>query len=230
MKTLGLIGSGLIGGTLARLATAAGFDVVLSNSRGPDSLRDQVAALGPKARAATPEGAAAAGDLVVVTVPLRAYRQMPAAALAGKIVLDTSNYYPQRDGTFPELEAKRTTVCELLQGHLPASKVVKAFNSIYYLHLAALPRPRGAADRSALPIAGDDAPAKAAVTAFLDALGFDTIDAGALAEGWRFERDTPAYCFIYADPTSEKDPIGFPRGGKPAGAEVVRAKLAEARR
>ena len=104
IKTIGLIGSGLIGGTVARLAVAAGYDVVLSNSRGPETLAPLVDELGPHARAATPAAAAAAGDLVVVTVPLRAYRSVPVEPLAGKVVIDTNNYYPDRDGHFAELD------------------------------------------------------------------------------------------------------------------------------
>src|SRR6187549_1835224 len=102
--TIGLIGSGNIGSTVARLAVAAGYDVVLSNSRGPETLRDLVAELGPRARAGTPAEAATAGDIAVVTVPLRAYRDVPADALAGKVVIDTNNYYPERDGVIAELE------------------------------------------------------------------------------------------------------------------------------
>src|SRR3954452_8127752 len=109
MTTVGLIGSGKIGGTVARLAVAAGYDVVLSNSRGPDTLADLVAELGPRARAATPAEAAAAGDLVVVTVPLKAYREVPVEPLRGKVVIDTNNYYPQRDGQIPELDDESTT-------------------------------------------------------------------------------------------------------------------------
>ncbi|WP_214411869.1 NADPH-dependent F420 reductase [Sphaerisporangium fuscum] len=229
MATLGLIGSGNIGGTLARLAVAAGLDVVLSNSRGPQTLTSLVEELGPRARAATPAEAAAAGDWVVVTVPLKAYRQVPVEPLAGKVVLDTDNYYPQRDGQIPELDTEQTTTSELLQRHLPDAKVVKAFNNIYFKHLAALARPAGAPDRTALPIAGDDPGAKAAATALLDALGFDAVDAGALAEGWRFQRDTPAYAVPYA-----KNPQGTGIAGDdpgvPADAGTIRAALAAARR
>ena len=224
MTTVGLIGSGNIGGTLARLAVAAGHDVVLSNSRGPETLKDLVDELGPRARAATPAEAAAAGDLVVVTIPLRAYRDVPAGPLAGKIVIDTNNYYPERDGRFPELDDESTTTSELLQRHLPESTVVKAFNNIYFEHLLALARPTGAADRSALPIAGDDAAAKATVTAFLDSIGYDAVDVGRLAEGWRFQRDTTAYAALYsADPKDWERPA-------PVDAEKLRAALAAARR
>lgn len=224
MTTVGLIGSGNIGGTLARLAVAAGHDVVLSNSRGPETLKDLVDELGPRARAATPAEAAAAGDLVVVTIPLRAYRDVPAGPLAGKIVIDTNNYYPERDGRFPELDDESTTTSELLQRHLPESTVVKAFNNIYFKHLLALARPTGAADRSALPIAGDDAAAKATVAAFLDSIGYDAVDVGPLADGWRFQRDTTAYAALYsADPNDWERPA-------PVDAEKLRAALAAARR
>jgi 8-hydroxy-5-deazaflavin:NADPH oxidoreductase len=193
MTTIGFIGSGHIGSTLARLAIDAGYDVVLSNSRGPETLADLVAQLGPKARAATAEEAAAAGDLAVVTVPLKAYRDVPVAPLAGKVVIDTNNYYPERDGEFPELEAESTTVSELLQRHLPASHVVKAFNHIYFEDLAAQGQPAGTPGRRALAIAGDDADAKKTVGALIDEFGYDVVDVGPLAQGWRYQRDTPAY-------------------------------------
>ena len=143
MTTIGLIGSGNIGGTVARLAVDAGYDVVLSNSRGPETLTDLVAELGPHARAATAAEAAAAGDIVVVTVPLKAYREVPVEPLRGKVVIDTNNYYPQRDGHIAELDDGSTTSSELLQAHLPESQVVKAFNNIYSGHLGSLQRPAG---------------------------------------------------------------------------------------
>src|SRR3954471_3095911 len=169
MTTWGLIGSGNIGTTVARLAVNAGYDVVLSNSRGPETLADLVAELGPNARAATATQAATAGDLVVVTAPFKAYRAVPVEPLAGKPVIDTNNYYPRRDGTFAELDSGRLTSSELLQDHLVGAHVVKGFNHIYFKHLANLARAAGAPDRSALAIAGDDPAAKEAVTAFFDA-------------------------------------------------------------
>ncbi|HEX5746147.1 MAG TPA: NADPH-dependent F420 reductase [Archangium sp.] len=193
MATLGFIGAGHIGSTLAKLAIAAGYDVVLSNSRGPESLSSLIAELGPKARAATPEQAAAAGDLVVVTIPLKAYKSVPVAPLAGKLVIDTNNYYPGRDGRIPELDAETTTSSELLQAHLPKSQVVKAFNVIYFKHLEEQRQPAGSKERRALPIAGDDAQAKKTVAALIDTFGFDVVDVGPLSEGWRFQPDLPAY-------------------------------------
>src|SRR5512143_697646 len=169
MATIGLIGAGHIGSQLARLAVKSGYDVVISNSRGPETLSALVKELGPGARAATPVEAAKAGDIVVVTIPLKNYRQVPVEPLAGKIVIDTNNYYPQRDGQLPELDAETTTTSELLQAHLPKSKVVKAFNHIYAAELTTHGQPAGSPNRRALVIAGDDRAAKQAVTRLLDA-------------------------------------------------------------
>jgi predicted dinucleotide-binding enzyme len=193
MATIGIIGAGHIGSQVARLAIASGHDVVISNSRGPETLSALVAELGPRARAATPVEAARAGDLVVVSVPLKNYRDVPAEPLAGKIVIDTNNYYPERDGHIPELDNESTTTAELLQAHLGRAKVVKAFNHIYAAELTTHGQPSGSPNRRALVIAGDDAGAKATVTHLLDEFGFDTVDAGPLKEGWRIQRDTPGY-------------------------------------
>lgn len=193
MPTIGLIGAGNIGSQVARLAVAHGYDVVISNSRGPETLAELVAELGPRARAATVVDAAKAGDFVVVTIPLKHYRTVPVEPLAGKIVIDTNNYYPQRDGHIAELDNESTTTSELLQAHLPASKVVKAFNHILAAHLTTDGRPAGTRDRRALVIAGNDVEAKATVARLLDEFGFDAVDAGPLEEGWRIQRDTPGY-------------------------------------
>jgi predicted dinucleotide-binding enzyme len=193
MKTIGLIGAGHIGSQLARLAVKNGYAVVISNSRTPQSLAGFVAELGSKARAATPVEAAQAGDIVVVTVPLKAYRQVPVAPLAGKIVIDTNNYYPSRDGNIPELDNESTTTAELLQAHLPTSKVVKAFNHIYAAALTTDGQPAGSKNRRALAIAGNDAAAKATVAKLIDEFGFDVVDMGGLKESWRIQRDTPGY-------------------------------------
>ena len=193
MKTIGLSGAGHSGGQVARLAVRSGYDVVISNSRGPETLSDLVAELGPKARAATPVDAAKAADIVVVTIPLKNYRSVPAEPLAGKIVIDTNNYYPQRDGQIAELDNESTTTSELLQSHLPSSKVVKAFNHIYAAQLTTDGAPAGTKNRRALVIAGNDRDAKATVMHLLDQFGFDTVDAGPLSESWRIQRDTPGY-------------------------------------
>lgn len=222
MTTIGLIGSGHIGSTVARLSVVAGHAVVLSNSRGPETLTDLVAELGQRARAATATEAADAGEIVVVTIPFKAYRSVPPGPLAGKAVIDTGNYYPQRDGHFAELDNGSVTSSELLQRHLPQSSVVKAFNNIVYKHLLSLSRPPGADDRSFLPIAGDDQAAKAAVTTFLDSIGYGAVDAGPLSESWRQEPGTPVYGSPYGSFDDE--------AGTPAGAGKIRAALAAARR
>jgi 8-hydroxy-5-deazaflavin:NADPH oxidoreductase len=193
MTTVGFIGSGHIGSQVARQAVSHGYDVVMSNSRGPETLAALIAELGPKARAATAAEAAKAGDIVVVTVPLKNYRAVPVEPLAGKIVIDTNNYYPQRDGHIPELDSESTTTSELLQAHLPTSKVVKAFNHIYAAQITTDGRPAGTKNRRALVIAGNDAAAKATVAKLLDEFGYDTVDAGPLSESWRIQRDTPGY-------------------------------------
>ncbi|MGX9885506.1 NADPH-dependent F420 reductase [Streptomyces sp. NPDC002276] len=228
-KTLGLIGAGMIGGALARLAVAAGLDVVLSNSRGPESLADLIAELGPRARAATPAEAAEAGDLVVATIPLSAYAKLPATALAGRTVLDTMNYYPDRFGHIAELDTSDLRSSELVQGHLADSHVVKAFNNIDFARLFSLARPAGADDRSAPPIAGDSADAKAEATALLDLLGYDAVDIGTLADSWRSEPGTPVYVEPYfnAKPTeglSQEEMYGWyvRTPGTPVPADQVR--------
>jgi predicted dinucleotide-binding enzyme len=222
MTTIGFIGSGMIGGTVARLSVAAGYDVVMSNSRGPETLRELVAELGPLATAATAAQAAEAGDLVVVAIPVKAIADVPATPLAGKPVLDTGNYYPQRDGQIEVLDNGALTSSALLQRHLPGVHVVKVFNNIYYRHLASLARPSGDADRTALPIASDDAAAKATVTAYLDSIGYDAVDDGSLADSWRQEPDTPVYGAPYGPFSSAT--------GKPADAATIRAALADAHR
>ena len=223
MTTIGLIGAGNIGGTVARLAVDAGHHVVLSNSRGPESLGDLVAALGERASAGTPDEAATRGDLVVVTIPLKAYESVPVDPLRGKVVIDTNNYYPQRDGQLVDLDDGSSTSSELLQRHLPDSRVVKAFNNITAGALLALARPSGDPERASLAIAGDDAGAKQVVSTLLDEIGYDALDAGPLAEGWRFQPDTPAYGMVYATDGDWSRP-------RSAGAQELREALDAARR
>jgi hypothetical protein len=193
MTTVGIIGSGMIGATVARLSVAAGHHVVVSNSRGPETLDELVAELGPLATAGTAAQAAEAGDIVLVSVPLKAISELPAKSLAGKTIMDTGNYYPDRDGHISELDTGALTGSGLLQRQLPGSPVVKVFNNIFFKHLASLARPHGSPDRTALPIAGDDAAAKATVTSYLDSIGYDAVDVGSLADSWRQEPGTPVY-------------------------------------
>jgi len=193
IRTIGLIGAGHIGSQVARLSIRHGYDVVISNSRGPETLQDLIRDLGPQARAGTPAQAAEAGDIVVVTIPLKNIGDVPVAPLAGKIVIDTNNYYPQRDGQIRELDNEEATTSELLQRHLPDSKVVKAFNHIYAAALTTDGQPAGTPGRRALAISGDDADANRIVTRLIDQFGFDVVDLGPLSESWRIQRDTPGY-------------------------------------
>jgi predicted dinucleotide-binding enzyme len=190
---IGFIGSGHIGSAVARLAIEAGHTVVMSNSRGPETLTDLIGTLGDSARAATAEEAATAGEVVVVSIPFGRYAEVPVAPLAGKVVIDTNNYYWERDGHFAEIDEGRQTDSGVLAAHLPESRVVKAFNVINFKHLPTHGQPSGSPERRALPIAGDDAEAKRVVTELLDACGFDAVDGGPLSESWRFQRDKPAY-------------------------------------
>ena len=193
MTTLGIIGAGHIGSQIARVAVANGYDVVIANSRGPETLSDLVAELGDRATAATAVDAAAAGDAVVVTVPLGKIDELPVEQLAGKIVLDTNNYYFERDGHIEALDRGETTTSELLQAQLPTSRIAKAFNHILAADITTDGSPAGTPDRRALATAGDDAEAVAFVTRFYDEAGFDTVNVGPLSESWRVERDRPAY-------------------------------------
>ena len=193
MTTIGFIGSGEIGSSIARAAIARGDEVVLSNSRGPETLAELVAELGEHARAATPAEAAAAGDLVVVTVPFKAVNDLPVEPFAGKIVMDTNNYYPRRDGVSDEIESGAITVSGVLQRHLVDAHVVKAFNHIQALQILSTASPSGTPGRRALAIAGDDEHVKRAVTDFIDGIGFDVVDVGPLSESWRIDAGTPGY-------------------------------------
>ena len=193
MTTIGIIGAGHIGSQVARAAIAAGYDVVISNSRGPETLASLVAELGPKARAAVSADAGAAGDFVVVTVPLKALDSIPVAPLAGKVVLDTNNYYFERDGHIDALDRHETTVSGMLQQHLPESRVAKAFNHINASEITRDGTPAGTPNRRALATSSDFEDAAALVARFYDEIGYDTVNLGPLAESWRIERDTPGY-------------------------------------
>jgi len=193
MTTIGIIGAGHIGSQLARAFIGIGYDVVIANSRGPETLADLVEELGPKARAATVDEVAEQGDVVVVTVPLHAYRSIPVRPLLGKIVIDTNNYYWERDGHIPALDAGIATTSGLLQEHLEGAKVVKAFNHLFAKDITTTGSTAGTPGRRALGTASDYPEAIAFVTELYDRLGFDTVSVGPLSESWRLERDRPAY-------------------------------------
>lgn len=192
VTAVAVIGTGRVGTGFAEAVVAAGHEVVLANSRGPESLSDLVHELGPAASAATVEDAAAAADLILLAVPLHTYEQLPASALNGRIVIDAGNYYTDWSGHIRELDDESTTTSERLQALFPAARVVKAFNNIYAEDLAVDARPHGG-KRRALPVASDDDEAKRKVTELMTSIGYDVIDVGPLSEGWRFQRDTPAY-------------------------------------
>jgi predicted dinucleotide-binding enzyme len=229
MSTLGMIGSGLMSIEIARLALAAGVDVRLSNSRGPQSLTDLAAQLGDHALAVTVEEAAAA-DIVLLGLPLGRLGALDPAPLAGKTVIDLTNYYPHRDGRIAELDANTLTAGQFVQAHLPDAHSVRVFSNIAYRHIPQLARPLGAPDRSALPLAGDDPEANSTVAAIVRGLGFDAVDVGPLSGSWRFEPDTVAYLLPYASPTMKRMEDLRSTPGAPAGAAAIRALLDRAER
>jgi 8-hydroxy-5-deazaflavin:NADPH oxidoreductase len=189
---IGIIGSGNIGGTLARHLSALGHHVSIANSRGPASLAALSAETG--ATAATVEQAAGARDLVIIAVPETAVPRLPRDILAASpaVVVDTGNYYPSRDGRIAGIEDGLTDsewVARVL-----GVPVVKAFNNIVAPNLATRGVPAGTPGRICLSVAGDQPLAKERVLGVIDALGFDGIDAGTLAESWRQQPGTPAYC------------------------------------
>ncbi len=192
---IGVLGTGNIGANAARLFTRAGHQVALSNSRGASSLRDLAAELGPQAQALPIEETARFGDVVLIAIPFGQYRQLPAAAFDGKIVVDAGNYYPNRDGNFPELDHGRTTSSELMAEHLRGARIVKAFNTIYYLHLANQgDTSKPLAERRAIFIAGDDAEAKETVARLIEEIGFAAVDTGLLRGGGKRQQpDTAIY-------------------------------------
>lgn len=193
MTTVGIIGAGHIGSAVAEAVIGLGYDVVIANSRGPETLTELVEKLGPNARAASAVDAAEAADFAVVTVPLHAYQDIPVEPLAGKVVLDTNNYYWERDGHIESLDRGEATTSGLLQAHLPTSKVAKAFNHIMAAHILTDGTPAGTPDRRALATSSDHPEAAALVTDLYDRIGFDTVEVSPLSESWRVERDRPAY-------------------------------------
>lgn len=235
-KTIGFVGTGMIGGALARLAARAGYNVVLSNSRGADSLKELLKELGPNARAASVEEAVDAADLVVAAVPMGAYVKLPAERLAGKIVIDTMNYYPRRDGAMPDIDARKLTTSELIQQHLPGAKLVKALHNLDFHHLFTNARPRRHAERTTLPIAGNDVGAKQAVTEFMETIGYDALDVGTLADSWKIEPGTPVYVLPYVPPVPDGSTeeqaraIYLERSGDPLNKEALQALVDKAQR
>jgi 8-hydroxy-5-deazaflavin:NADPH oxidoreductase len=190
---IGVIGTGHVGGTLARHFIAAEHDVAIANSRGPDTLREFAAELGENAHAATAEEAAQFGDVVVVSIPFGHYEEVPEDGTAGKTIIDTCNYYPARDGHFPQLDSDSTTSSEMLQAHLARAHVIKAFNAMEWDHIRDYGRPGGALTRYGIPVSGDDSAAKLTVVDLVDDMGFEPVDAGDLAQGRKYQPGTAIY-------------------------------------
>ena len=186
---IGIIGSGNIGATAARLFLRAGHEVALSNSRGGQGLEDLVGELGDKAHATTIEDAARFGEVVMIAIPFGKFSALPAHAFDGKVVIDAGNYYPERDGKFPELDNDESTSSELMASHLKGARLVKGFNTIYFKHLATLgDTSRPLEERRAIFIAGDDSKAKEIVARLIEEIGFAAVDTGFLHEGGRSQQ------------------------------------------
>lgn len=186
---IGVIGSGHIGATAARLFARAGHEVAVSNSRGGEGLGELISELGGGARAAGIEEAARFGEVLLVAIPFGKYETLPPEAFEGKVVVDANNYYPQRDGNFPVLDSGETTSSELVAWHLKGARVVKGFNTIWFEHLSnqgdtSLP----VEERRAIFIAGDDEEAKQTVARLVEEIGFAAVDTGSLAEGGRLQQ------------------------------------------
>jgi predicted dinucleotide-binding enzyme len=183
---IGIIGAGHIGANAAKLFAAAGHEVAISNSRGPETLKDLVGELGENVRAVARAEAAGFGDVVFVSIPFGKYKDLPAEALTGRLVIDSNNYYSDRDGRYAELDEGKTTSSELLAAHLGGARIVKAFNTIWFEHLKSQgDTDLAPEDRRVIFIAGDDERAKETVAKLIDDIGFAAVDTGSLAEGGR---------------------------------------------
>lgn len=203
-KIIGIIGTGQIGGAIARLAVKAGYNVIVSNSQGPESLAGFVKELGSKARAATADIAALEGDIVVLATPLKAYESLQPELYKGKVVVDTMNYYPFRENQIPVLDEGKITSSALVQNHLAGAKVVKALNTQDSIHLLINSSLHNDGKRTTLTVAGDDSSAKEKVMKFINDIGYNAIDIGTLADSWHMEPGTPIYVWPYAPNVPEE--------------------------
>lgn len=228
-KSVGIIGSGMIGSQVARLAIDAGYDVVICNSRGPETLANLISDLGSKAKAATLSEVASTNDIIILAIPFAAYSKLPADVMTGKILVDTLNYYPERDGVMAEVRTDKIATSELVQKHLANSFVVRAINNMDFVRLLSRARPAGHKERSALPIASDFEDAKAAVINFLDDIGYDSVDMGSLSESWRSEPTMPIYVNPYwgANTVYESGPTDVSSFMTAPGKVVSKEKVAD---
>lgn len=190
---IGIIGAGNIGGNSARVFAKAGHEVAIANSRGPETLTDLVNEIGANVKAVTAEEAAKFGEIVMVSIPLGKINELPSEGFDGKIVIDTNNYYPERDGQIEELDSDEKTSSELLQEHLKGAKIVKAFNTIWFEHL----KTQGNTDleieqRRVIFVAGDDKEAKKTVSNLIEEIGFSAYDTGSLREGGQNQQPNTA--------------------------------------
>ncbi|MFI5957764.1 NADPH-dependent F420 reductase [Cryptosporangium sp. NPDC051539] len=213
MTTIGILGAGEVGSQLARAAIAHGYQVVIANSRGPETLTGLVDELGPSARAADLAGAAAAADFAIVAFPYRPLDDLPVDELAGKVVLDTNNYMAWRDGHYPIVDSGEKTVHELRQEQLPTSKIAKAFTHVQAPSLFRLSRPAGAPDRQALAVSSDYPEAVELVTRLYDQFGFDTVDNSPLSESWRSTPGTPMWHLHHVGQSREELVLNLERAG-----------------
>jgi len=208
---IGIIGSGRIGATAARLFVDAGHDVAIANSRGPDSLTDLVQDLGESARPTTVEDAASIAELVLVAIPFGRFGELPAEALRNKIVVDATNYYPERDGHFRELDEDTTTSTELLAAHAANARVVKAFNTMKWTDLGERGSQGPLDERLVLLVAGDDQEAKDRVSALVEQIGFAPVDTGGLAEGGRRQQPGSSLYVKPLTPNEARNLLSEPR-------------------
>jgi len=192
---IGVIGSGKIGGTVARLAAGAGHEVAIANSRGPESVEPLAAEIGHGARAETVEDVAHFGVMILIAIPFNALDELPADGLAGRIVIDAMNYYPNSEGNIPELDSEELTSSELTARHLDRSRVVKSFNTMRWTDLGEGGKPDADFDdRLAMYVAGDDEDAKMSVGGLIDQFGFAPLDVGNLRDGGRqLQPGSPVY-------------------------------------
>jgi len=181
---IGIIGAGNIGANAAKLFVKAGHEIAVANSRGAETLKDLVGELGENARAVSIEEAANFGEIVFVSIPFGKYKTLPADVFDGKIVIDSNNYYPDRDGNFEEIDENKTTSSAMLAEHLRGARIVKGFNTIWFEHL----KTKGDTnlpieERRAVFVAGDDAEAKKVVSDLIEEIGFAPVDTGNLRDG-----------------------------------------------